>query len=365
MTTIATDAFFAALDDCAKQVTSHLLRDKYLNRFQPNDMREAVTLYVRAGGKRLRPAILSWSCGAVGGDPQSAIPAAAAVELFHTWTLVHDDIIDRDDQRRGEDTVHARFAKAMRKRHPELTPEEQYHYGVSVAVLAGDVQNGWATSLMTELTSERGIDPAVTLYLIERMDNQILNLLVEGELLDVQFCYETFDSVSEEKIEDMLWKKTGVLYSFCAIAGSIIGLGKADPSHQYVTALSEFCKRCGIAFQLQDDILGIIGDQKKLGKPIGSDIREGKHTTIVHNAFEQATEEEKHFLRNTLGKHNASDDDVHKVVSIFDRYGSIGRTRERARELMESSLPLLEILPESRYKKLLYAWADFMINRSM
>src|SRR5690606_36846634 len=112
--------------------------------------------YLHAGGKSLRAAVMMFCCGAVGGDEQTAIPAAAAIELYHTFTLVHDDIIDRDEKRRGVPTVHYDFANRGRD---ELGFDEKtaQHYGMTIAILAGDLQQGWAASLLPDLHRKYGI----------------------------------------------------------------------------------------------------------------------------------------------------------------------------------------------------------------
>ncbi|MBD3166928.1 hypothetical protein GF324_10035, partial [bacterium] len=276
---ITEDVFLTELEACAVRVQDYLLQDRFRRRFHPKDIEEAARLYVKAGGKRLRPAILLWSCGALGGDEEKAMPAAGTVEIFHTWTLVHDDIIDRDERRRGSATVHEQFRQVALDRYRGISSEEARHYGTSVAVLGGDVQHGWCVSMLSELSRMNGIDARLTLELIHELDSSLLNLLVEGELLDLQFSHEPIDRFKVEDIEDMLWKKTGVLYRYCAGAGAQIALGRWDPEHEHVQALQEYAGRCGIAFQLQDDVLGIVGDADKLGKPVGSDIREGKRTT--------------------------------------------------------------------------------------
>lgn len=355
--------FQKELAACAGQVADLLLSGSYLERFQPADLREAVTLYVRAGGKRLRPAILLWSCGAVGGDPDRALPAAATVEIFHTWTLVHDDIIDRDDRRRGNPTVHEYFRRRALEQHPGDSDEKARHYGESVAILAGDIQHGWGISMMTELTQVHGVPPEVTFFLIEQLDNDVLNLLVEGEVLDVQFMYEPLGSLSLEAIEDMLMKKTGELYRYCAMAGSMIGLGTIDLDHPQVKALVEFSSNCGVAFQLQDDLLGVLGDPGTMGKPVGSDIREGKRTTLVHYAYHEASADERAIIERTLGVADASEEDIRRVVEIFERRGAVQRTRERARHYIDRALPHLDVLPDTRYRDLLADWARFMIQR--
>ena len=168
----------------------YVLSDRYISQFSPEDMAEAICSYFQYGGKRLRPAVLLFSCGAVGGKELTALPAAAAIEIFHTWTLVHDDIIDRDGTRRGEATVHERFyRKALNHPHLVFTERDARHYGVSLGILAGDVQHGWGISLMTELSRINGVDPAVTLYLINALDTYVLTQLVEGEVLDIQYSH--------------------------------------------------------------------------------------------------------------------------------------------------------------------------------
>lgn len=345
-------------------VQNYVIQPEYLNRFYPEDMREAVTCYFNSGGKRLRPAVLLFSVGAVGGDENRAICAAAATEIFHTWTLVHDDIIDRDPIRRGAPTVHERF------RIKESTQElfggddvEARHYGVSVAVLAGDVQHGWGISLMTELTTRFGLDPAVTLMLINTLDTRVLCTLVDGEMLDVQYSRIPIDRLSAEQIELMLWKKTGALYEFCGEAGAAIGLNYPDLNHPLCVALGKFCSLCGTAFQLQDDILGIVGNEKMLGKPVGSDIREGKRTLIVQHAYQNATDAQRKLMLDTLGNVRAGADQVAAVKDLFVQGGSIAYTAELARKRIDAALKHLEAVPPSSYRDLMSDWAQFMIER--
>lgn len=363
MTVNDREIFIAELKSAADLVADYLLADRFLERFRPNDILDAVTLYVQSGGKRLRPAILQWSCGALGGDPQNALPAASAVEIFHTWTLIHDDILDRDDRRRGSQTVHERFRQIASERNSNLADRENLHYGISVAILAGDVQHGWGVTMLTELSERYGINPAVTLHLIEKLDNDVLNMLVEGELLDIQFTFQPLEALNLDIIEDMLWKKTGVLYQFCASAGGMIGLGRVEPDHPQLAALEQFASKCGLAFQLQDDLLGVIGDPAVLGKPVGNDIREGKRTALVYYAWKNAEASERELISQSLGNVHATEKEIRDVIDILERRGAIEMTRKRARTLVEEALPLLDLLPDSRHRKLLRSWGEFMISR--
>lgn len=356
--------FLEAIERRNRLVQDYVLSERYVSRFAPEDMAEAICAYFQYGGKRLRPAVLLFACGAVGGDEDQALPAAAAIEIFHTWTLVHDDIIDRDGTRRGEATVHERFyRKALKNPDLQFTERDARHYGVSVGILAGDVQHGWGISLMTELSRFNGVDPAVTLYLINSLDTYVLTQLVEGEVLDIQYSHLPVDRITSEMVERMLWKKTGALYQFAGLAGAMIGLNSPDPEHELVKGISNFTSRCGTAFQLQDDILGIVGDERRLGKPVGSDIREGKCTTIILAAYQNANRRQKQLITHVLGDENAQPEVVAEVTKLLVDLGGIEYTRDRAHHYIETALPELDKVPPSPYRDLLASWAEFMIER--
>jgi geranylgeranyl diphosphate synthase, type I len=340
------------------------MQPEYVNRFYPEDMREAVTCYFAAGGKRLRPAVMLFCVGAVGGDEAKAISAAAAVEIFHTWTLVHDDIIDRDTTRRNSPTVHERFYRKHSTQELYAGNDaEMRHYGVSVAVLAGDVQHGWGISLMTELTSKFGLNPEVTLKLINTLDTRVLCTLVEGEMLDVQYSQMPIANLSSKQILAMLWKKTGALFEFCGTSGACIGLNTPDLEHPLAEKLAKFCSSCGTAFQLQDDILGIVGNQETLGKPVGSDIREGKRTAIVGEAYMRADSKQRLLMLNTLGNPKASSEQVQQVIHLFRELGAIDVTAALAKRYVREAVDVLKDIPRSMYRDLLEEWADLMISR--
>ncbi len=350
------------ISDRRDKVYDYLCSEEYKQRFSPAHIREAVYSYITSGGKSLRPAVLLFSCGAVGGDEDQALPAAAAVEVYHTWTLVHDDIIDRDRKRRGHPTVHQEFReKAARELH--YSNGEAKHYGLSIAILAGDLQQGWATSLLCELHRKQGIDPNLVLYLIEDLKIRVQSSLLEGEMLDIQYSKHPIESLGEDLIVDMLWKKTGTLYEFAGKAGAMIGLNLCEPTHKLVQALSAFTSKCGTAFQLQDDILGLVGDEALLGKSVGSDIREGKRTTIVYHAFKNATSRQKERLISTLGNEQATANDIEEATNLLRSLGGIEYTRALARSYVEDALAHLSALPDSSYSRLLSRWAEYMIAR--
>ena len=354
----------AAIEERVAWVQDYVMQPEYLNRFAPEDMREAVICYFESGGKRLRPAVLLFCVGAVGGDEQMALSAAAAVEIFHTWTLVHDDIIDRDDTRRGAPTVHERFfRKPSTQQLFNNHDGDSRHYGISVAVLAGDVQHGWGISLMTELTTKFGLNPLVTLKIMNTLDTRVLCTLVDGEMLDIQYSKLPIERLTVEQIETMLWKKTGALFEFCGTSGAAIGMNTPDFEHPYAVSLAAFCSACGSAFQLQDDILGVIGDEKVLGKPVGSDIRSGKRTVIVQHAYLNATPIERKVIDDTLGSLQASDDQIQEVTEILKRRDGISFTAERAKFHVDRALKVLDGIPPSKYRDWLKEWAELMVER--
>ncbi|TYQ16003.1 UNVERIFIED_CONTAM: geranylgeranyl diphosphate synthase type I [Acetivibrio alkalicellulosi] len=353
------------LKEKEKDIVEYIKQSDVQKYFKPAHMYDAVTSYVYRNAKRLRPSVLIMACGCLGGEERIAIPAAAGVELFHTWTLVHDDIIDNDSLRRGEPTVH-RLMQGMGKTDLKLNDNMAKDYGRDVAILAGDIQHAWSVTFFIDSTIKMGVDPLVSLEIIRYMESYVIGNLICGETVDVQLgMSSTIDSLnfSEEDIINMLWLKTGVLYGFSGMAGAMIGKGTADINDVQVNGIKEFTSNCGTAFQLQDDILGILGNEKTLGKPIGSDIREGKKTTIVYQALKNANEEEKTFLLSVLGNKNASESDVQKVVYLFNHLDGINHTKSLAEGYIKKALPYLDVIEDSMYKDLLLSWADFMINR--
>jgi geranylgeranyl diphosphate synthase type I len=353
--------FFDALKTRAQKVNSMIFNGDYRHKFAPKHLNEAVYSYFELGGKALRPGVLLFSCGAVGGEEERALPAAAGLEAYHTWTLVHDDIIDRDQIRRGGATVHQRFADVALK-EMGCAPENAVHYGMTMGILAGDVQHGWAVSFFGHL-KERGVSPELTLKLIIELESVVLPLLLEGETLDVQFEYMPLAELSQEMVLDMLWKKTGALYRFAGMAGAMIGLNSTDRNHPLVKALSQYTSNCGLAFQLVDDILGLLGDEEILGKPVGSDIREGKRTVIVLYGWSQANPAKRKYIERVLGDPEASEDSVKEVIGLLQSLGGVEFAKEQACALVQEARHELDHLAESEYKRLLEMWGNFVLER--
>ena len=331
------------------------------SEFKPDDIREGLFAYVRRRGKGLRPSLVMLCAEAVGGDAEQAIPAAAAVEIFHIWTLVHDDIIDRDDLRRGNPTVHAQYARYASDRYG-LSANAASHYGNAVAILSGDLQQSWSYALLCAL-AERGVELSTVFKLIRRMATSLTPKLLEGELLDVQFAVSKADDLSEEQILRMLTGKSAALLEYSAWAGSTIGLGERPDPHGMTESLGRFALLCGQAFQLQDDLLGLTADESKLGKPVGSDLREGKRTLILHHALKVASGADRSLLLNIMGRQDAEPADMARALGIIESTGALNAVEKLARSLISQALESLDSIPESDAKQLLRLWATFMLDR--
>lgn len=331
----------------------------------PEELMEGTFVYFERGGKRLRPAICRLAAGAVGGSEaeEAAIPCALALELYHNWTLVHDDMIDHDDTRRGKDAVHKLVKDRFLSTHKEETARE---YGFDTALLAGDALHSASISYLSQLSRSGFVPAEVTLKILSLLEGSFGPRLISGETVDTKngllYGAGAFFSLTEEEILSMIRGKTGALFGISALSGALIGARCPDETAPLPDALLRFAESCGIAFQLQDDILGITSTQETLGKPIGSDIREGKPTLLLLTSYQGASEEEKEFLRHVVGR-SKEEEEILKARQILLARGGVEKTEKMASEYMDKALAALALLPESRYKDLLTAWCDFMLKR--
>jgi geranylgeranyl diphosphate synthase, type I len=341
--------------------------------FRPEHMQRAIMSYVQQRGKGLRPALLLLSCGAMGGDEEQAVPAAAAVEIFHIWTLVHDDFIDRDATRRGSPTVHAEFGD-LAVSQSGLSKQDASHYGASVAILAGDLQQSWSYGLLCEL-ADRGVPAELVVELVRRMGMRLTPQLMEGEMLDVQYSLPNSRAgggvagvdasvPSSAEILEMLEKKTGALLEYAAWAGARIGAARSGMDPVLADRVADFARLAGLAFQLHDDVLGITADERELGKPVGSDIREGKQTYLVSLTIERAERKEREALLAALGNRSATPTQVADAVGAIQAAGALEDTTRLANSYIDTALRWLESLPASVQRDLLRDWAHYLLART-
>lgn len=312
------------------------MSEKYIK--PENPLREAALHYPKGGGKGFRPAMLMLTCGAVGGNEEDAIPAAAAIEALHVSSLIHDDFMDNDETRRGIPSV-------WKKWDP------------TIAILAGDVLVGLAFRLVSKL---KDLEDHIVKEILSGLALKYTELC-HGQMLDIGFTERPIDEITIEDVQEMQYLKTGVLFEFCCVSGAQIGLKSLD--HEWIDSIGRYAKKAGTAFQIQDDILGIVEDSSKTGKPQFSDLREGKRTIIAVHAFKNSNEQQKEILKQYFGNSKASQEELRIVYEIFEQTGSIQFAKEMALELAKSALQELEVLPESKYKKILQDFAMLMISR--
>jgi len=352
-----TEQLLSDFKDKTEKVRNYISNSQFGQKLSPDYIKEGAKLYFSRGGKMLRPAILLLACEAVGGETDLAIPAAAAMEMSHIWTLVHDDILDNDNLRRGGPSIHAYYKEKFKGL---ISDDELDEWSKNTAILVGDIQQAWAINLMAGLDNR--IKPDLFRFLVRDLTNWAATVL-EGEMLDVEYSKRNFDKVNEQMVLDMLIKKTALTFKFAGKFGALIGLNQLELDNKLVKTLEELCFNAGIAFQLKDDILGILGNEKQLGKPIGSDIREGKKTVIVIHAYHQANDDQKELIESILGNNNASFNQINKVHKLFSDLGSIEYVENLANSYIRRAETALDALPKSSAKLLLGQWINFITKR--
>lgn len=339
---------------------THLIReDSFPDNIRPEELRDAVRAYPSAGGKRLRPALLLWSCGMSGGDPEKALPAAAAVEIYHNWTLVHDDIIDGDEQRRGMPSCHAALARYAREKFG-ATADIAEKFGKDLAILTGDIQQAWAFDMLLRLTS-KGVSHALTLALARRMQLDLGKSLLSGEALDVESPLRT--GIDEENVLEIMSGKTSALLRYCLQAGAAIALDSADFQTPAQRLLAEFADALGAAFQIQDDLLGVYGNTEDFGKPLCSDFQENKKTLLLLAAEQRLGGAGRAELDSLSGLPEYTPETAGKIRTLLTGCGAEQAVRDRAAALTRRALDILEKLPENRWRTLLKKLTEHLLER--
>jgi len=300
---------------------------------QPPDLYEPISYILSIGGKRMRPALLLMACDLFGGDVNKAVKAALAIEVFHNFTLMHDDIMDKAPLRRGKVTVHERW-------------------NPNIAILAGDAMMVEANKLMLQVDDN-------ILRKVMDVFNDTATGVCEGQQFDMSF--ESRDRVSADEYINMIRLKTSVLLGGALKIGALIG-GANDKDADLIYTFGE---QLGIAFQLQDDILDVYGDPDKFGKQVGGDIISNKKTFLLIKALELADADSLASLQGWID--DATADPKEKVASVSAIYNSLS-IREQAEQAMQvyagkafSTLDELD-LPLS-HKQYLQGFADSLLVR--
>jgi len=285
--------------------------------------------YLRnGGGKRLRPALLLLSAKLFDYEGRGAIRLGAVVEIIHTATLVHDDIIDEAQTRRGR-------------------PAANTQWGNSKCVLAGDWLYMQAFKVAVQERNFRVLDTLI----------ELTQQMVEGELLQMEKLGKL---ISLDEHLDLIYRKTACLFSVCMRLGAILGKASAEQEHN----LAQYGRDLGMAFQIVDDVLDLTASEDVLGKPVASDLREGKVTMAVIHALERCTPGEQELIE-TVVRERAFEEVTHaEVLDVLNRYGSLEAANERATQYAQLAKNAICTFPDGEIKRALLWAPDFVVARA-
>ena len=312
------------------------LVDRYLvdaiQQTKPQSLYRPLKYVLAGSGKRIRPVLVLLCCEVVGGKSEQALHASVGIEILHNFTLVHDDIMDNADARRGRPTVHTRWDS-------------------NTAILVGDELLALAYHILLR-TSSRRISEIANVF----TDGVIE--VCEGQAYDKEF--ETRASVSVDDYLLMIRKKTGKMVAVSTEIGGLIGHATADE----LSALRSYGELVGRAFQVQDDLLDVIGDEKKFGKTIGGDLKEGKKTYLLLEALRRARGEDKKLLKTLIRNRGVAKGKVRQFRRIFDTTGAIEAARVFVQHDIAQAKMELEKLKPSAARDMLYWFTDMLLHRT-
>jgi geranylgeranyl diphosphate synthase, type I len=352
------------LDQIGEYMRVRLHKTPFLCQLGAGPIKDRLLDYLVRGGKNIRPAMTCLACGALGGEPEKAIDVGIAIEMTHTWTLVHDDIIDRDETRRGGPSVHARIRNDYKNWghiNPGMTAD---HLGLSMALLVGDAQHAMAIDILSQAALAQELPANLVVYLIAELEGKVLPALLSGEVDDVFQTGVPLHRITREEILLMLERKTAALLTFAVVSGGLIGLGKTEPFHPSIHALRTYGNGLGIAFQLHDDLLGITGNEPTLGKPVGSDFKEGKRTLAVKFAWDNANHKQQLRLEKLLGKPDLSDKEIDDIRCLLDTLGALKYVEKLAAQHVDLAINALNTIPKTLYRTQLENIAKYTIERN-
>jgi len=305
----------------------------YLVIREPKKLYEAMAHIPLAGGKRLRPVMAQLTCEMVGGVGKRAIPFAASLEVIHNFTLVHDDVMDDDDLRHGVAACHTVF-------------------GLPTAILAGDSLFAYAF----EMIAESNVDDKIKSELV-RHTAYTVRRIAEGQQMDINF--EEEETVDPELYLEMIRLKTSILFGSAAYGGALIGGKEIEEANE----LRQMAIWVGLGFQIWDDYLDATAPAEVLGKPSGSDIRQGKRTLLVIEALNRTNEEERKELIRILDDNNNADSDIKRAVEIMSNCGALENCREQALGYLNGAKKTIGKYPKNDARALLEELLEYMVTR--
>lgn len=305
-----------------------------LHQIEPEKLRSACD-HIFKGGKRMRPALTLLVVESSGGSVEKAVPVASAIEILSGFTLIHDDIIDKDEKRRDKPTVHVIWGK-------------------EVAILAGDILHAITHDTIASMKTEK---EKITVEL-SRLFAQTIKKMCEGEYYDIALQKGEMPPTVENYLK-MVESKTASLMQAACVAGALI----SNVDQKRVKQFGEFGKLVGIAFQIRDDILGITANEQVLKKPVGSDIRERKITLPVIHFLQNSVQHQRILFESIFGK-SVMMGGVNKIRDLFKATGSIEYAQNRACEYIKLAQRVLKDLNLNlHHHDRLSAFANFAVER--
>ncbi len=326
-----TELKFRQLVENERKKVEKILGRALINR-SPKSLYSPADYILQSPGKRLRPLLVLLSVKAVGGKFEQAYNAAAAVEMLHNFTLVHDDIMDNADKRRGRLTIHKK-------------------YDLSTAILVGDALLAVAFEY---LLKDCKCDSK---EMIAAFNHSLLEVC-EGQSMDKDFELQKNVIMSEYIL--MIEKKTAALAEMCCKIGALIGNG----SEKEIKALSSYGKNIGLAFQIQDDLLDITGNEQEFGKAIGGDLMEGKKTFLFIKALEKADRKSKTLLAKVIKNKGIKQEEVELYKNLYLKLGVVEDAQSEIINYTDKALSGLKYIKNAESKELLTILADQLIKRS-
>ncbi len=313
------------------EILSHSIPDQ-----KPETLYGPLKYILNSGGKRIRPMMVIFCCDAAGGSLESSLNAAVSMEMLHNFTLVHDDIMDNADTRRGNETIHKKWNE-------------------NVAILSGDLLIGLAYTYLMKTKSDR-------LNRIIEVFTQGITEVCEGQGFDKEF--EERNDVTPSEYIMMIGKKTAKMLESSAVIGALIGKG----SDELVGNLRNYASNIGLAFQIQDDLLDITGDETEFGKKIGGDLVEGKKTYLLLKAMELVDNgNDRKTISDIVNKNGPKPDDSEKIIeikNIYSRYGILDSAQKEIEHYTKLADKHLDVLPDGEHKQRLKWLSEMLMGRS-
>ena len=298
----------------------------------PASLYDPIRYTIALGGKRIRPKLVCLACALNGGQATDAVEAGVAVELLHNFTLIHDDIMDNADTRRGQPTVFKKWSP-------------------SIAILSGDALFTVSIATLSAYASH----PAFA-----RMNSVFLDGILkvcEGQAYDMEF--ESRTDVTLDEYLTMIELKTSVLLQ----KGMELGAMVAGADDTDIRITGDVGLKAGLAFQIQDDLMDAIADPKKFGKKVCGDIREGKKTFLTLALLEVCTADEQSYVMGILQQKSADDDDVKRMLELYAQYGIFKLANGEIRRLYDQAMDLLAHFPETSARHEIIALLNQLMHR--